>query len=100
MSDVKDVEKLAISIPEDAPSSKKETDVESQVSVPIGNHPNGSSGYLSVKEDTETPRGEPIHRAVTAQDWIGPDDPENPHNWSVTKKAIHTIFPGLYGFAV
>jgi len=44
--------------------------------------------------------GAPVRRAVTAQDWEGPDDPENPHNWSTAMKAYHVIIPGLYGFIV
>jgi hypothetical protein len=52
--------------------------------------------------DEETPR-EPhnaISRVVTAQDWTGPDDPENPHNWSLFKRIWHTVQPALFGFAV
>ncbi|KAI9843754.1 MAG: hypothetical protein M1837_006114 [Sclerophora amabilis] len=33
-------------------------------------------------------------------DWSGPDDPENPHNWSFRKRAFHTGIPGLFGFSV
>lgn len=39
-------------------------------------------------------------RVVTAQDWIGPDDPENPLNWPTLKKVYHTIPPALFGFVV
>jgi hypothetical protein len=39
-------------------------------------------------------------RVVTAQDWTGPDDPENPQNWSTAKRVYHTIPPALFGFAV
>jgi hypothetical protein len=41
-----------------------------------------------------------IGRVVTAQDWTGPDDPENPHNWSLLKRSWHVAQPGLFGFAV
>ncbi|KAJ9218408.1 hypothetical protein DTO027B5_6561 [Paecilomyces variotii] len=30
----------------------------------------------------------------------GPDDPENPHNWGIWKKAYTTSIPGLMGLAV
>lgn len=40
------------------------------------------------------------HRVVTAQDWTGPDDPENPHNWPLWKRIWHTIPPGLFAFSV
>lgn len=36
--------------------------------------------------------------AVT--DWNGPDDPDNPHNWSMASRVYHSIVPGLFGFAV
>lgn len=35
---------------------------------------------------------EPATKTVTAQDWNGPDDPENPQNWSLFKRSMH-IFP-------
>jgi hypothetical protein len=41
-----------------------------------------------------------VKRVVTAQDWTGPDDPENPHNWSLSKRMWHTMQPALFGFAV
>ena len=37
-----------------------------------------------------------LQRAVTAQDWNGPDDPENPHNWPLWQRVYHTyVFPGI-----
>lgn len=30
----------------------------------------------------------------------GPDDPENPHNWGIWKKAYTMSIPGLMGLAV
>ena len=41
-----------------------------------------------------------ITRVVTAQDWNGPDDPENPLNWSLLKRSWHVAQPGFFGFAV
>jgi hypothetical protein len=41
-----------------------------------------------------------VARVMTAQDWTGPDDPENPHNWPLSKKIWHTLQPALFGFAV
>ncbi|KAK4539456.1 hypothetical protein LTR36_010933 [Oleoguttula mirabilis] len=39
-------------------------------------------------------------RTTTAQDWTGPDDPENPQNWTLLKRCMH-IFPiAFLGFAV
>ena len=44
--------------------------------------------------------GSEIQRTVTAQDWMGPDDPENPMNWALWKKVYHTTIPALMGFAI
>lgn len=41
-----------------------------------------------------------VHRVVTAQDWTGPDDPENPHNWPLWKRIWHTLPPGFFAFSV
>ncbi|KAI7235949.1 hypothetical protein KC343_g11394, partial [Hortaea werneckii] len=42
----------------------------------------------------------PASQFITAQDWTGPDDPENPHNWSLLKRCLH-IFPiAFLSFAV
>lgn len=32
--------------------------------------------------------------------WDGPDDPDNPHNWSMASRLYHATVPGLFGFAV
>ncbi|KAI9813299.1 MAG: hypothetical protein M1827_004241 [Pycnora praestabilis] len=39
-------------------------------------------------------------RVVTAQDWTGPDDPENPVNWSRWKRSYHVLVPALFAFTV
>ena len=44
--------------------------------------------------------GGPAGRVRTAQDWDGPDDPENPHNWSTGKRIWHTVPPALLSFSV
>ena len=43
---------------------------------------------------------EPLRRTITAQDWNGFDDPENPLNWSFKKKAYHTAATACLGFSV
>lgn len=43
---------------------------------------------------------EPATRVVTAVDWTGPDDPGNPHNWSLLKRCYHTFAVGAISFAV
>lgn len=43
---------------------------------------------------------DPAAPTVTAQDWTGPDDPEDPQNWSLLKRCMH-IFPiAFLSFAV
>jgi len=39
-------------------------------------------------------------RVVTAQDWTGPNDPENPHNWSIYKKSYHVLVAGLFALTM
>ncbi|MCJ1471571.1 hypothetical protein MMC13_000211 [Lambiella insularis] len=39
-------------------------------------------------------------RMVPAQDWNGPDDPENPLKWSMRSRVYHTTVPALMGFIV
>ena len=46
-------------------------------------------------EETRT-----AQRVVTAQDWTGPDDPENPQNWPTWKKVYHAIPCAMFGFVV
>lgn len=57
--------------------------------------PDDVSGEPNPITETATAR-----RVVTAQDWTGPDDPENPHNWPLRKRIYHTIIPGIFGFTV
>ena len=44
--------------------------------------------------------GPPAQRLVTAQDWTGPEDLENPHNWPLWKKCYHTALVGVFCFTV
>jgi hypothetical protein len=52
------------------------------------------------KADPNATAPEPLRRTITAQDWNGPDDPENPLNWSLAKKAYHTAATACLGFSV
>lgn len=38
---------------------------------------------------------QPMARIQTAQDWTGPDDPENPMNWYVSPRVYITFFCSL-----
>jgi hypothetical protein len=35
-----------------------------------------------------------------AYDWDGPGDADNPRNWPVSKKILHSAIPAIYGFAL
>ena len=52
----------------------------------------GIAGQATLKEA-------PITSTVTAQDWTGPDDLENPHNWSMSKRMYNTLGTGLTAFS-
>lgn len=54
----------------------------------------------SDEESDELEGTRTAQRIVTAQDWTGPDDPENPQNWPTWKKIYHTIPCALFGFVV
>lgn len=43
---------------------------------------------------------DPATRVVTAQDWTGPDDPENPFNWPMSKRVYQIVESSLFGFTV
>ena len=41
-----------------------------------------------------------LEKTVTAQDWTGPNDPENPHNWPFWLRVYHTTLPAFFGLSV
>lgn len=50
------------------------------------------------KADLKTTAPESLRRTITAQDWTGPDDPENPLNWC-GKALKMRVMPPLTAFA-
>jgi hypothetical protein len=52
------------------------------------------------ERDLESGQRTPAQRVMTAQDWTGPDDKENPHNWPMWLRIYHTAVPGLFAFVV
>jgi len=84
----------------DVPVEPRFTHARSRQSLALEIHLDSSSEEEF--QDLESSR-HPSHvmgKTVTAQDWTGPDDPENPHNWPMRKRAFHTVTPALFGFAV
>jgi hypothetical protein len=43
-------------------------------------------------------KSERAQRIATAQDWTGPDDEGNPHNWKFSKKLYHLVMVALQAF--
>jgi hypothetical protein len=84
---------------------KMTTQDDSNSTISSGSH----HGQLDEVRDIEkiatsntqhSTHGSLAKRAVTAQDWTGPDDPENPHNWSILKRCYHTALVGGFCFTV
>jgi hypothetical protein len=67
-------------------------DSTSLSSTPI-NHENETASNANIDSPS-------IRQPPRVDDWDGPDDPENPHNWSLWLRAYHTAIPALFGFAV
>ncbi|KAH7184943.1 major facilitator superfamily domain-containing protein [Fusarium flagelliforme] len=51
-------------------------------------------------EKGPTPRGSMDGRPTKELDWDGEEDPENPMNWALWKKVIHTAIPAIYTFGL
>lgn len=51
-------------------------------------------------EKGSTPRGSIDGRPTKELDWDGEKDPENPMNWALWKKVIHTAIPAIYTFGL
>ena len=41
-----------------------------------------------------------LQQAGQPSEWSGPNDPEDPMNWSTAKKAYHSAIPSIYCFTV
>ncbi|KIV96177.1 hypothetical protein PV10_00076 [Exophiala mesophila] len=94
----------SLSIPIDSDKMETSSDTTSSsspsISVPI------QQTNLDLEKTTSTGtcrtnQSRNSNRVVrTAQDWDGPDDPDNPLNWSTKKKAYHTLVPALQAFTI
>ena len=78
-------------------------DLENRLHKSINNIEHSSRISTDVEKESaqnvQTGNNEVISRIPTAQDWNGPNDPENPQNWPSGKKAYHTVTVGLLAFA-
>lgn len=78
---------------------KKDSTYDGDTDSPISTtseqqHPNLSNADIEANVNGHD--GHKITKAVTAQDWTGPDDLDNPQNWPLIKKAYHVGFPALF----
>jgi hypothetical protein len=51
-------------------------------------------------KDTKSTEKQPAASIEKAYDWDGPGDADNPRNWPVSKKILHSAIPAIYGFAL
>ena len=91
-----DLEKVGSQILEPVESARNTSYSESLLEPGIAKTETKRSGQPT-EHDVEA---EPVRRVVTAQDWMGPDDAENPYNWTTWRRVYHTVPPALIGFAV
>ncbi|KAH7383974.1 major facilitator superfamily domain-containing protein [Pyrenochaeta sp. MPI-SDFR-AT-0127] len=66
-------------------------------------HPHTPTTSASRQENGQTDQenGADIPKPeANLTDWNGPDDPDNPQNWSMTWRIYHAAIPALFGFAV
>jgi len=86
----------------DEDKERSSTSLDTHSPAPLAEDEAANSNELA-QIPTEKPgpiRNEGLKRPITAQDWTGPTDPENPHNWTFSKRIYHTLIPAAYGFVV
>jgi hypothetical protein len=60
----------------------------------------GNIQHISPSDNTQARDTPSKSTSEVSLDWDGPDDLENPHNWSSASRAYHATVPGLFGFVV
>ena len=86
--------------PKDRDTTRKPFPTAIQDPVPSNDLESGRQSTLidrDVKAQIDVPNLAPI---PTAQDWTGPNDPENPMNWPLAQRIYHTTIPALFNFIV
>lgn len=73
-------------------SQEKEKDIADTAST-------SSKGTTDLESGQATP-SEETKQTVKADDWNGPNDPDNPWNWSLRKRMWHVLIPSLFSLAV
>lgn len=58
------------------------------------------SHHSNHTDKESTRNGSTAPDSTNELDWEGDNDPENPRNWPVWKKVIHTAIPAIYTFGL
>lgn len=80
----------------DSPHSEMSTDAETDVEKRL----DSNAGTVDTQQSSAAPVAPEKAIAPPPLDWDGPDDPENPFNWSLSKRVFHTLLTGLLSFSV
>ena len=74
--------------------------LSSSISSPVDpvQEPQNDLEKASTHHTNRSTRPNGPQRITTAQDWSGPDDPENPLNWALSKKMYHVAMVGSQAF--
>lgn len=83
------------------PKSGSSSSSSSSLTLPMAAQTTGNQVDLEkiATEKSQHP-DKTANRVTTALDWTGPDDPENPENWSTGWKAYHVAYVGIQGFVM
>ena len=103
-----DAAHLCYSDEKDKPSAAKSRLSDSSSSTLSSQRMGNTDPEKDLEKATTTPdspiegdeAAKPVIRVKTAQDWDGPEDPENPQNWPLWTKIYHTFIVGLMAFTV
>ena len=91
--------------PQELELDEMATQSDSDSTLSLSSHPDQLDETRDIEKIAtsnaqQSKHGSPAQRAVTAQDWTGPDDPEDPHNWPLWKRIYHTALVGVFCFTV
>ena len=79
-------------------NEEKETEIEGTEPTPLEPHaPERDIEKANSLTERDESEAQP---QINVNDWNGPDDQDNPHNWPTWLRVYHAVVPGLFGFAV
>ena len=80
--------------------SLTESKTISEVSIPPISGDDGGERGSKLPVTDSLHKDLALKRAATAQDWTGPDDPENPMNWPLWKRIYNTVPSAAFAWIV